>query len=122
MLKNCPIFTYYRLVFSWRTCLHFFFLVCAWFPRKTGKKCGQLTKLKEILQRFVFVCYIPLGITFFTAFKPIVLFISLKKWASWSGLGLSGLHMTNLSWQTHVGELKLACVKDTTIVGKHVDS
>ena len=29
--------------------------------------------------------------------------------------------MTNLSWQTCAGELKLACVKDTTTVCKHIE-
>ena len=43
-------------------------------------------KPKETLQRFVFV---PLGITVFTAFKPIRLFMPLEKKASLSGLGLA---------------------------------
>ena len=54
-----------------------------------GKTCGRLIRLKETLQRVVFVYYIPLGITVFTAFKAIKLFVSLEKWASWSGLGLA---------------------------------
>ena len=65
----------------------FFSLVCALFPRKMGKKCGWLIKLKQTLQRFVFKYYIPLGTTVSTAFKPIM-FVSLEKWAIWSGLGL----------------------------------
>ena len=44
-----------------------------------GKKCGELIKLKQTLQRFVFVYYIPLAITIFTAFKLIMLFVSLEK-------------------------------------------
>ena len=34
----------------------------------------------------------------------------------------SGLHTTNLSWKARVGKLKLACEKDTTTVGKHVEN
>ena len=33
---------------------------------------------------------------------------------------LSGLHKANLSWQTHVGKLKLVCVNGTKAVLKHV--
>ena len=35
--------------------MYYFSLVCTSFPRKMGKKCGQLIKLKQTLQRFVFV-------------------------------------------------------------------
>ena len=43
-------------------------------------------KIQRNTARFVFVT---LGITVFTAFKPIMLFMSLEKWASWSGFGLN---------------------------------
>ena len=54
--------------------------------------------------------YIPLGITVFTAFKPIMLFVSLEKWASWSGLGLSfglGLGLAKVVGFTAFKPLKL---------------
>ena len=58
------------------------------FLEKNGPiKCSQLIKLKQTQQHFVFVYLISRGITVFTASKPLKLFVSLEKCASWSGLG-----------------------------------